>query len=41
MTRWFEDRLARLLAAAYVAARTRAIAAVPHEELKLPQDESP
>jgi hypothetical protein len=33
MRRWLGDRLARLLAAAYVAARTRAIAALPHDEL--------
>jgi hypothetical protein len=33
MRRWFENRLGRLLAAAYVAARTRAIAALPHDEL--------
>jgi len=33
MRHWFKNRLARLLAAAYVAARTRAIAALPHDEL--------
>jgi hypothetical protein len=33
MRRWFENRLARLLATAYVAARARAIAALPHDEL--------
>jgi hypothetical protein len=33
MRRWFETRLARLLAVGYVAARTRAIAALPHDEL--------
>jgi hypothetical protein len=33
MRRWLENRLARLLAAAYVAARARAIAALPHDEL--------
>ena len=32
MRRWLENRLARLLAAAYVAARARAIAALPHDE---------
>jgi hypothetical protein len=32
MRRWFENRLARLLATAYVAARARAIAALPHDE---------
>jgi hypothetical protein len=33
MRRWFENRLARLLAAVYVAVRAQAIAALPHEEL--------
>jgi hypothetical protein len=33
MRRWLENRLARLLATAYLAARARAIAAVPHDEL--------
>jgi hypothetical protein len=33
MRRWFENRLARLLAAAYVAARARATAELPHDEL--------
>jgi hypothetical protein len=33
MRRWFKNRLARMLAAAYVAARARAIAALPHDEL--------
>jgi hypothetical protein len=33
MRRWFENRLARLLAAAYVAARACATAALPHDEL--------
>jgi hypothetical protein len=32
MRRWFGNRLARLLAAAYVAARARATAALPHDE---------
>jgi hypothetical protein len=30
---WLENRLARLLAAAYVAARVRAVAALAHDEL--------
>jgi hypothetical protein len=33
MRRWFENRLARLLATAYVAARAQAMAALPHDEL--------
>jgi hypothetical protein len=33
MRRWFENRLAMLLAATYGAAMARAIAALPHDEL--------
>jgi hypothetical protein len=33
MRRWFENRLARLLAVAYAAERARAIAELPHNEL--------
>jgi|GEM_PF-1964232 len=33
MRRWFENRLARLLAAAYLAAWARAMAALPRDEL--------
>jgi hypothetical protein len=33
MRRWFENRLAMLLAATYVAAMARAMAALPHDEL--------
>jgi hypothetical protein len=33
MRRWFENRLAMLLAAIYVAAKARAMNALPHEEL--------
>jgi hypothetical protein len=33
MRRWFENRLAMLLAAIYVAARARAMNALPHDEL--------
>jgi len=33
MRRWFENLLTRLLAAAYVAAWARAMAALPHDEL--------
>jgi hypothetical protein len=33
MRRWFENPLARLLAATYVAAWARAIAVLPHDEL--------
>jgi hypothetical protein len=33
MRRWFENRLAVLLAATYVAAMTRAVDALPHDEL--------
>jgi hypothetical protein len=32
MRGWFENRLTRLLAAVYVAAWARAIAALPHDE---------
>jgi hypothetical protein len=35
MRRWFENRLAMLVAAYYVAAMTRAMAALPHDELDL------
>jgi hypothetical protein len=33
MRRWFENRLAGLLAATYVAASARALAALSHDEL--------
>jgi len=33
MRRWFENRLAMLLAATYLAARARAMTALPHDEL--------
>jgi hypothetical protein len=33
MRRWFENRLAMLLATTYVAAMARAIAALPQDEL--------
>lgn len=33
MRRWFQNRLAMLIAAIYVAAKARAMAAVPHDEL--------
>jgi|KBSMisStandDraft_5_1062788.scaffolds.fasta_scaffold2731883_2 hypothetical protein len=33
MRRWFEKRLAMLLAATYVATRARAMTALPHDEL--------
>ena len=33
MRRWFDKRLAMLLAATYVAARARAMTALPHDEL--------
>ena len=33
MRRWFGKRLAMLLAATYVAARARAMTALPHDEL--------
>ena len=33
MRRWFENGLARLLAATYVAAMARAMDALPHDEL--------
>jgi hypothetical protein len=33
MWRWFENRLALLLAATYVVARARAMTAVPHDDL--------
>jgi hypothetical protein len=33
MKRWFENRLAMLLAATYMASMARAIAALPHDEL--------
>jgi hypothetical protein len=33
MWRWFENRLALLLAARCVAERARAMAALPHDEL--------
>ena len=35
MRRWFQNRLAMLLAATYVAARARAMTALPHDELDL------
>ena len=35
MRRWFENRLAMLLAATYVAAMARAMTALPHDELDL------
>ena len=33
MRHWFENGLARLLAATYAAAMTRAMDALPHDEL--------
>jgi hypothetical protein len=33
MRHWFDNRLAMLLAATYVAARARAMTALPHDEL--------
>jgi hypothetical protein len=33
MRRWFQNRLAMLLAATHVAARARAMSALPHDEL--------
>jgi hypothetical protein len=33
MRRWFENRVAMLLAATYVAAMARAMDALPHDEL--------
>jgi hypothetical protein len=33
MRRWFENGLAMLLAATYLAARARAMTALPHDEL--------
>ena len=33
MRRWFQNQLAMLLAATYVAARAGAITALPHDEL--------
>jgi hypothetical protein len=33
MRRWFQNRLAMLLAATYVAATARAMTALPHDEL--------
>jgi hypothetical protein len=33
MRRWFENRLAMLFAATYVAATERAMSALPHDEL--------
>jgi hypothetical protein len=33
MRRWLSNRLAMLLAATYVAAMARAVAALPHDEL--------
>jgi hypothetical protein len=35
MRRWFQNRLAMLLAAIYVAAMARAMAVLPHDELDL------
>ena len=33
MRRWFQNRLAMRLATTYVAARARAMTALPHDEL--------